>query len=111
MKLVIYVMYKIELLDTFLHELQEKDIKGATILSSTGMARKLVESDDMNFIGSLKTLFEKPRKESHVIMMAVTDDKVETIFSVIDNVCGPLEEPNTGIVFSVPIDQMKGSCC
>ena len=75
MKLVVYVMTKTELLDSFLHELQENKIKGATILNSTGMARKLIESDDMNFIGSLKSLFDKPRKESYVILMAVAEEK------------------------------------
>jgi len=111
MKLVVFVMYKTEQLESFLHELKEKGISGATILNSTGMARKLVESDDMNFIGSLKTLFAKPRKESHVILMAVSDEKVTKVFEIIDNICGSLEQPDTGIVFTVPIDEIKGFSC
>ncbi|HOO44170.1 MAG TPA: hypothetical protein PKU69_03775 [Bacillota bacterium] len=111
MKLVVYVMTKTELLDSFLHELQENKIKGATILNSTGMARKLIESDDMNFIGSLKSLFDKPRKESYVILMAVAEEKVPVIYQIIDNVCGSLEEPNMGIVFTLPIDDIKGCNC
>jgi hypothetical protein len=108
MKLLIYVMNKTELLEEFLHELKENCIIGATILNSTGMARKLIQNDDMEFIGSLKSLFENPRKDSHVIMFALPKEKVETVFKVIDNVCGSLDEPNSGIAFTLPIDSIKG---
>jgi len=37
MKLVVFVMYKTEQLESFLHELKEKGISGATILNSTGL--------------------------------------------------------------------------
>jgi hypothetical protein len=72
------------------------------------MARKLVENDDMNLIGSLKHLFVQPRKESKVILMAVPDESVKVIYEVIDNTCGGLKEPNTGIVFTISIDDIKG---
>lgn len=108
MKLVVYVMNKTELLEEFLLELRNNGINGATILNSTGMARKLIQSDDMEFIGSLRTLFENPRKESHVILIALPKEKVKTVFSVIDNVCGSLEEPNSGIAFTLSIDEIKG---
>ncbi|XFA98856.1 P-II family nitrogen regulator [Candidatus Izemoplasma sp. B36] len=108
MKLVVYVMNKTELLEEFLHELKEKNIKGATILNSSGMARKLIQNDDMEFIGSLKTLFDNPRKESHVILIAVPDQQTSTVYKVIDTVCGDLSEPNTGIVFTLSIEEIKG---
>lgn len=108
MKLLIYVMNHTELLDAFLLELKEKNITGATILNSTGMARKLIQNDDMEFIGSLKMLFENPRKESYVIMMALPDEQIDIVFSIIDNVCGDLSEPNSGIVFTLPIERIKG---
>ena len=108
MKLLIYVMNNTELLEEFLHELKENGIKGATILNSTGMARKLIQNDDMEFIGSLKMLFENPRKESHVILFALPDEQVSTVFRVIDNVCGDLSEPNSGIAFTLSIEDIKG---
>ena len=108
MKLVVYVMNKTELLDSFLHELNAHDIKGATILNSSGMARKLIENDDMNFIGSLKSLFANPRKNSNVILMAVSNEKVPVIFNIIDRFCGGLNDPDTGIAFTLNIDEIKG---
>lgn len=108
MKLVVYVMNDTSLLDKFLHELNEKDIKGATIINSTGMARKLIENDDMAFIGTLKSLFDNPRKDSYVILMALPDVQIPTVLEVIESVAGDLSKPNSGIVFTLPIDYVKG---
>lgn len=108
MKLVVYVMNNTSKLDAFLHELKEKDIKGATILNGTGMARKLIENDDMEFIGSLKKLFDNPRVESKVILMALEDAQVPVALDIVHQVAGDLSQPNTGIVFTVPIDYIDG---
>jgi len=108
MKLVVYVMNKTEYLDEFLRELKEHHINGATIIKSTGMVRKLIQSDDMEFIGSLKTLFENPRQESHVILIATEEEKVKTVFQLIDDVCGGLDGPNSGIAFTLSIEEIKG---
>ncbi len=108
MKLVVYVMNDTTKLDKFLHELKEKNIKGATILNGTGMARKLIENDDMDFIGSLKVLFDNPRVESKVILMAIEDANVQTVLDVVHQVAGDLSRPNSGIVFTVPIDYIDG---
>jgi len=108
MKLVVYVMHDTKLLDDFLHELKDRGIKGATILNSTGMARKLIENDDMAFIGSLKVLFDNPRVESKVILMALEDSQVQDAIDAVHKVAGDLSRPNTGIVFTVPIDYADG---
>jgi len=109
MKLVIYVMNKITLLDKFLKELNANGIKGATIISSTGMGRKLFGNEDSPMFGGLRTLFEGTRPESNVIMMVVKDDEqVEIIYKIIDDVAGDLSQPNSGIAFTLPIDSVKG---
>lgn len=108
MKLVVYVMNNTDLLDDFLRDLNDHGIHGATIINSTGMARKLIENDDMKFIGTLKTLFDNPRVESHVILMALPDELVEVAYRVIDNVAGDLSKPNSGIAFTLPIETVKG---
>lgn len=108
MKLVVYVMNNTSRLDDFVHLLKEKNIKGATILHGTGMARKLIENDDMEFIGSLKKLFDNPRVESNVILMALDDSQVQTALDIIHTVAGDLTLPNSGIVFTVPIDYIEG---
>ena len=108
MKLMIYVMNKPELLDKFLKELSKNQIKGATILESTGMGRKLAGNEDIPWIGSLKAILDVPRKESHVIILALPDEQVEVVYQVIETVAGDLMAPNSGIAFTLPIDSIKG---
>jgi hypothetical protein len=108
MKLVVYVMNDVSLLDDFLRQLNDNNVKGATIIKSSGMARKLFESDDMKFIGTLKALFDSPRVESNVILMVLPDNLVDTVYRVIENVVGDLSKPNSGIAFTLPIENVKG---
>ncbi len=108
MKLLVYVMNDVALLDEFVHELKEKGIKGATIINSTGMGRKLIENEDYDIIGSLKSLFDIPRRDSRVILMVLEDEKVQTVLDLIEKLAGDLTKPNSGIVFTLPIDFVKG---
>ncbi len=108
MKLMVYVLNDVHQLDKFLVALKEEKIKGATIINSTGMGRMLSESDDMNILGSLKFLFDGPRSESRVILMALEEEQIDVVLNVIDRIAGDLSKPNTGIVFTLPIDFIKG---
>ncbi|MCK7499335.1 MAG: hypothetical protein MZW92_59450 [Comamonadaceae bacterium] len=110
MKLMIYVMNNVNQLDPFLHQLKAAGIKGATILDSTGMGRKLAENDDLGFdlFGSLRAFLDNPRAASKLILMALEDNQVDIVSAIIDNVAGDLTKPNTGIFFTVPIDFIKG---
>jgi nitrogen regulatory protein PII len=108
MKLLVYVMNKPEHLDKFLKELSKNSIKGATIISSTGMGRRLMGNDDIPWIGSLKAILDMPRTESKVILIALPDEQVKTVYEVIEQVGGDLSQPNTGIAFTLPIDSIKG---
>jgi nitrogen regulatory protein PII len=111
MKLVVYVMNDVRLLEQFLKDLNDHGIKGATIIPSTGMARKLSESDDMRFIGTLKSLFDHPRIESNVILIVLPDDLVDEAYRCIERVAGDMTQPNSGIVLTLPIDHVKGYKC
>src|SRR5690554_6921874 len=108
MKLMIYVMNKPEHLDKFLKELTKKDIKGATIVSSTGMGRRLFGNEDVPWLGSLKAILDMPRTESKIILIALPDEQVDIVYEVIEQVGGDLSHPNTGIAFTIPIDSIKG---
>jgi len=108
MKLLIYVMNNVGLMDKFIHQLKENNVKGATIIESTGMGRVLVGNDDMDFIGSLKVLFDNPRAESRTFLMALEDDMVSNVMRIIDDIAGDLTRPNSGIVFTLPIETIKG---
>ena len=108
MKLIIFIMNRVEKLDKLIREFHQKGIKGATILSSTGMAQKLIANEETAFIGSLKALFDNPRVESKVIMTVVKEDQKEIVYQAIEDIVGDLSLPNTGIVFTIDVDDVKG---
>lgn len=108
MKLLIFVLIKVDLLQTLLAKLANKGISGATILDSTGMGRELSESDEFTIFGSLRTIMSNNNRTTKTLLFATEDDKVSVIANVIEEVVGKLDKPNTGILFTVPIDYVKG---
>lgn len=107
MKLLVLVLNKPDQLTTILHEFNENEIRGATILESTGMAHALM-SDDFHLFGSWRSFLDPKRKENKTVYMVLEDDKVLKVVDIIESVIGPLNKPNTGIVFTVPVDFVKG---
>lgn len=108
MKLLVIVLNKVECLDKLLTSFGKNHIPGATILDSRGMAQELGEHDELRFLGSLRLLMNPAHKENKTIFMAVPDEKVDTVSGIVNKVTGGLDKPDTGILFTVPIDRVEG---
>ncbi len=108
MKLVIYVLIKTDILQSLLAKLADARISGATIIETTGMGRELADVDEFSIFGSLRSLFTNNNRQTKTLLFVTEDDKVSVITEVIESVVGPLDGPDSGIIFSVPIDAIKG---
>lgn len=108
MKLVVIVLNKLDCLDKLLTAFGKNSIPGATILSSRGMAQTLEAHDELRFIGSLRMLMNANYKENRTILMAVPDEKVDTVVELVDKATGGLNQPDSGILFTLPIDRVEG---
>lgn len=108
MKLVVYVLVKPDSLQTLLAALNKANVKGATILNSTGMGRELMLSDENIIFGSLRKMLSNNARESRTLLVVAEDGQVTTITQVIEKVVGKLEGPDSGILFTLPIDSVKG---
>ena len=110
MKLLVFVLNKVELLDELLEGFAEEKIGGATIFHSLRMARELSHAghEDDRFLGSLRAFLDPDREESRTIFTVVEDSQVEKVVRVIESVVGSLSRPDTGIVFTLPVDFIKG---
>ena len=108
MRLLVLVLNKVECLDSLLEEWFKNDIRGATILNSRGMAQSLSEHSDIGFFSSLRVLLNPDNKENKTIFMVVEEEKIELVSRIVDDVTGGLENPNTGILFTLPIENVKG---
>ncbi|NLP35381.1 MAG: hypothetical protein GX359_09385 [Clostridiales bacterium] len=110
MQLLVLVLKKVELMDQLIKALAENGVTGGTILNGSGMAKALVNMEDLPIFGMLRQLLsEEEEKESCKVMMFVLKNKqaIETR-KVIKDVIGDLKEPNTGIMFAVPISYVEG---
>lgn len=110
MKLVTIILNKTECLDELLEEFTENKIPGATIIDSRGMVQELIEHDreDMYFLMSLRSLLAPSHKENKTIIMVSKDEDVERISKIVNKVTGGLQKPDTGILFTIPIDRLEG---
>lgn len=108
LKLLIIILNKIECLEELLEEFTQNNISGATIIESKGMLQELSEHDDFRFIGSLRSLFNPEHTENKTILMVTKDETVKQISDITNKVTGGLDKPDTGILFTVPIDYLEG---
>lgn len=108
MQLVVIVLNKIEVLDKMLKEFGNANIPGATILDSKGMAMELGEIDELRFLGSLRMMLNPAHHESRTIFLVVDEEKIPTISKILNNVTGGLEKPDTGVMFSLPVNYTEG---
>lgn len=110
MKLLVLVLNKTEKLEDVLLELAQAGLCGATVLSSTGMARLLGghDEEEIPFLGSLRALLNPERKKSYTILMVLEGAQIPLAVEKIEGVVGDLSGKDTGIVFSLPIDFAKG---
>lgn len=111
MKLLVYILNISDKLDSLVQELAKHNLTGATVINSTGIARKLLASNDetlSNIIGSLRKILKPENTQSNTIFMVLKEEKVSEVVEVIESVVGNLDEPDTGIVFTLPVDFIKG---
>lgn len=108
MKLLVLVLNKTEKFDLLLKTLAKNNITGATIINSVGMAHELMANNDMGILGSFRHLLDESNKDSKTMFMVTKHDKVQGIIDVIESVVGSLDLPDTGIVFTVPVDFTRG---
>ncbi len=111
MKLLFYVLTRVEKLDALMTELGRRDICGATVLESTGMARYLsnrYDEDEIPFLSSLRTFLSPDLMRSNVVFMVILEEQVDDVIQAIEKSVAKLDEDDAGIVFTVPVDFVKG---
>ena len=108
MKLVVIILNKTECLEKLLETFRENEMSGATIIDSKGMIQELSDNFDFRIAGSLRELFMPSHKENKTILMVAKDEDVAVISRILDEATGGISKPDTGILFTIPIDYLKG---
>lgn len=110
MKLLVMILNKVDQLDELLLALTNTHIRGATILDSNGMAHTLYKkpSDGTDPLGSIRALINPEHEKSKTLLIVLRDDQVAVVEKVADYVLGGLDNPDTGFIFTVPVDYIRG---
>ncbi len=105
---LVLVLHKVEVLDQLLRNFNDSGIAGATVLNSVGMAHELHSYEDSHAISSLRALFSVGKSENRTIFTVLDNNMIETARKVINDTVGGLENPNTGILFTIPLSFVEG---
>ena len=107
MKLIVFVLNREELLERVLEAYVEAGVTGATILDSEGMGRFLTY--EVPLFADFKEFMKGNKPYNKTILSVVEDGEcVVRLRSILDEVCGGLSAPGTGILFTVPVDFAVG---
>lgn len=106
MQLILAVVNDQEKVDEILSGFLELGITGATVIASEGMGRLL--TDDIPIFAGLSSLIAGSRPQNRTIFSVVEEEKVEAVLALLQDVCGDLAAPATGIAFSIPVDRVVG---
>ncbi|HSJ14946.1 MAG TPA: hypothetical protein VK939_11055 [Longimicrobiales bacterium] len=107
MQLLISVINQEEKLDEILSGFLELGITGATVIRSEGMGRVL--SHDLPIFAGLQTLLSRARPQNVTIFSVIGDPaKVDGALALLQDICGDLNDPATGIAFTLPLNRVVG---
>lgn len=101
--MLVFILDKIQYLDKLLLELKEEGIESATVINSIGMMQELSRLGEEQIISTLRPLFTPSHTENKTILMILSEDEISTARSVINRVIGDLNQPETGILFALPL--------
>jgi nitrogen regulatory protein P-II 1 len=105
-QLLIAVINQEEKVEEVLSGFLEIGITGATVLGSEGMGRLL--STEVPIFAGLAA-FARARPRNQTVFSVIDDErKVERAFALLQEVCGSLDQPATGIAFTVPVSRVIG---
>ncbi|MDJ0766734.1 MAG: P-II family nitrogen regulator [Myxococcota bacterium] len=107
MDLLVVVINQEEKLDEILSGFLELGVTGATILESQGMIGRLPE--DGAVVSGLQSLIAGSRpKSSTVFSIIETKEKLDAAVKMIQDKCGDLSKPGSGVLFTIPVDRAVG---
>ena len=58
---------------------------------------------------SIRSLFTGAEEDNRTILSVIKNNQLETARKVVYNTVGDLSQPNTGIMFTIPLDFVEGT--
>ena len=109
MKLMVIILNKTDALEYLLEGLSAAGIGAATIIQSSGLAMTLAKMESSFLSASIRSLFSGEEEDNRTILSVIKNNQLDLARRVVYNTVGDLSQPNTGIMFTVPLDFVEGT--
>lgn len=107
MVMIMYVLDDPSQLDKVLEAWMDADVSGITVQESTGVNRLREQGGLPTFLGFRR--LSQTSKYSHYTLFSIVDeDAVQRVVTATEEIVGSLNEPDTGILFTLPVEQVWG---
>ena len=109
MNVLVVVLNREEHVRILLERFPEIDVRGATVISSTGMGQLLAA--DVPIFSTLSKLLSgaSRRMENSTIFSVIrTEETLEKAIALVHEVVGDMKNPGSGILFVVPVTRIEG---
>ncbi len=110
MQLLCVIISKTDCVPVIVSEMLDKGYGDPTVLSCEG-AMHLFENSSIEpppIFGILRHIANPIQTESKLMLLVLPDEKLEDAQKIIDEKIGGIDNPNTGIMFSLSINNVKG---
>ena len=107
---VFLVLHDIDRLPALLEAWSAAGIPGATVLESAGMhyLRTSRYRDDLPLIPSMDALLRGTADSNRTCFAIIEEDDLEALIAATEQALGPLDKPDTGILFVLPVLRVVG---
>ncbi|MEZ0397258.1 MAG: hypothetical protein ABWK53_12625 [Anaerolineales bacterium] len=106
MFMVLLVLNNPDQLEAVLQAWEQAGIRGATIIESTGIHRRLKRLIPMRYLFQT----QGGEEEGHLTLLAIVENQnqVEACLQATESVTGDLDGPQTGVFAAWPLTMVKG---
>ena len=110
MHLLILILSNVDAMPHILRGFMEDGIKGTTIVDCEGMLR-VINNSNINpppIFGSLRQYLNPERPKGKILFTVLSEDRISSAKAIIDKEVGGIENPDTGICFTIPLQNVAG---
>lgn len=104
MKLVVIILDQPSLLDDLLTGFLDLGVPGATVLESRGMGQ--IVRQDMPMFAGLADMFGESTG-SRLVLSVMPEKTIDNVFALVKELTQAIDQPNSMIVFALPVDHFR----
>lgn len=110
MQLLVLILSKTECMPTIVSSMMGEGLGDPTVINCEG-ALNVIDRSNVEpppIFGSLRYIIGGQKRESKMMLAVLSDEQIPKAKKIIDREVGGIKNPNTGIIFTVPLSSVDG---